>query len=138
MTNPNITTHHIATRARLHISPQHQHAPAKSMHCEIALACVLQPRISKDRAEVAKEIDMLSSSIPAMEGEAATGADMKGLHSFIKLPPQPEEGAKCDEVACSTQKMPHASIRSQYLPIISNIVQSCPICSDLLCNACVY
>ena len=81
---------------------------------------------------------MLSSSIPAMEGEAATGADMKGLHSFIKLPPQPEEGAKCDEVACSTQKMPHASIRSEYLPIISNIVQSCPICSDLLCNACVY
>jgi|TARA_B110000116_G_scaffold97246_1_gene84733 hypothetical protein len=102
MTNPNITTHLIATRARLHISPQHQHAPAKSMHCEIALACVLQPRISKDRAEVAKEIDSLSSSIPAMEGEAATGADMKGLHRPINLPPQPEEGAKCDEVACAT------------------------------------
>ena len=102
MTNPNITTNHIATRARLHISPQHQHAPAKSMHCEIALACVLQPRISKDRAELAKKIDSLSSNIPVMEGEAATGADMKGLHRQINLPPQPEEGAKCDEVACAT------------------------------------
>ena len=72
------------------------------MHCEIALACVLQPRISKDRAELAKKIDSLSSNIPVMEGEAATGADMKGLHRQINLPPQPEEGAKCDEVACAT------------------------------------
>ena len=64
------------------------------MHCEIALACVLQPRISKDRAELAKKIDSLSSNIPVMEGEAATGADIRQ----IDLPPQPEEGAKCDEI----------------------------------------
>jgi hypothetical protein len=96
MTNPNITTiSHCNTSKAAQIST----APARSMHCEIALVCVLQPRISKDRAELGKDMQQLSSRIAGMKGEPATGANVEGLQHPINLPSQPEEGAMCDEVA---------------------------------------
>jgi hypothetical protein len=86
---------HFNTSKAAHIST------AKSMHCEIALVCVLQPRISKDRATLGNEMHQLSSSIVDMEGEPATGANVEGLHRPINLTSQPEEGTMCDKVACA-------------------------------------